>query len=569
VAAATHKNVFERELVEYERLDLEKNELDYALATALHRRYGDKVWVEFPSPKTEGRWQLTSQGWVGHILLPEGLHLLLQPKVALANLFRMLEYAYDLDLHIEQDLVTCGSLVEFYERLARILAERVLSRGKRGYYRAYVPESDQLPYVRGQLDMRRLSTRPWEAHLLCHYEDHIGDVAENQLLTWTLYRIIRSGLCSTRTLPVVRKAYRSVQSFTTLQPFSPKDCVKRLYNRLNDDYEPLHALCRFFLEHSGPAQSSGEHTMLPFLIDMARLFEVFVARWLREHLPSTLRLRVQENVDIVAGGALRFRIDLVIYERGSSTPLYILDTKYKRPEKPAESDVQQVTAYCASRHCQDGVLIYPTAIPTSLDTYVGAFRVRSVVFSLDGDLDAAGRDFLASLFQGPQSSANAEAGHEPIENPAEATTHSPALVTPEAFLASAGTARPLFEAVLALEAELGGKVHWGTKGFSLGVFVNGSRIRICDCFSALSSTGANVVYTTFVTAREKIAGGAELASHLRDELLGARPWVTAGQELKYLAPEVVPENDIDAVALGLRMIAAKVSAAGLVGDRTN
>lgn len=198
---------------------------------------------------------------------------------------------------------------------------------------------------------------------------------------------------------MVRKAYRSVQSFTTLQPFRPEECIKRLYNRLNDDYKPMHALCRFFLENSGPAQSTGDHTMLPFLVDMARLFELFVARWLRRHLPQGLRLRVQENVDIVPGGALRFRIDLAIYERGSSTPLCVLDTKYKRPDKPAEGDVQQITAYCASRHCHDGVLIYPTMVPLRLDTHVGDFRVRSAVFSLDGDLNSAGHALLQELIR--------------------------------------------------------------------------------------------------------------------------------------------------------------------------
>jgi len=35
----------------------------------------------------------------------------------------------------------------------------------------------------------------------------------------------------------------------------------------------LHALCRFFLENSGPAHSSGGHTCFPFLVDMAQLFE--------------------------------------------------------------------------------------------------------------------------------------------------------------------------------------------------------------------------------------------------------------------------------------------------------
>ena len=46
--------------------------------------------------------------------------------------------------------------------------------------------------------------------------------------------------------------------------------------------------------------------MIPFLIDMAMLFERFVAAWLRVHLPKNLRLRVQEDVDLTEAGDLKF-----------------------------------------------------------------------------------------------------------------------------------------------------------------------------------------------------------------------------------------------------------------------
>ncbi len=84
------------ELVEYkpERLDLE--DLPLEVGESLWRNYGSRVAVEFPSPKTGGKWQLTAQGWVRYIPLSQDLGLRLQPKIALSNLFRMLEYAYKL-----------------------------------------------------------------------------------------------------------------------------------------------------------------------------------------------------------------------------------------------------------------------------------------------------------------------------------------------------------------------------------------------------------------------------------------------------------------------------------------
>ena len=55
-------------------------------------------------------------------------------------------------------------------------------------------------------------------------------------------------------------------------------CIRdRLYHRLNQDYQPMHGLCRFFLEHSGPTHQDGDSAMIPFVVHMPALFEKFVA----------------------------------------------------------------------------------------------------------------------------------------------------------------------------------------------------------------------------------------------------------------------------------------------------
>ena len=78
-----------------------------------------------------------------------------------------------------------------------------------------------------------------------------------------------------RALPLVRRTYRSVHAKARPYPFRANACVGRLYNRLNADYGTLHGLCRFFLDHSGPTHEAGDRTMLPFLVNMASLYEKF------------------------------------------------------------------------------------------------------------------------------------------------------------------------------------------------------------------------------------------------------------------------------------------------------
>ena len=386
------------ELTEYIPTKLEREEITPAIEEALWRNYKNQVKVEPPSFQTGGKWKLTSQGWVGHIPLTPEFHLALRPKVQLKNLFGMLEYAYQLkskSFRFLEGLIDCQSLEEFYSQLAYLLARRILDRGRKGFYRAYVPKTGQLAYVRGRLNTRQAIQKPWDVKLTCHYEEHSGDTEENQILAWTLFIIGRSGLCSERVSPTVRQAYHTLQGFVTLQPTSSKACVGRLYNRLNEDYRPLHALCRFFLESSGASHERGDRTMLPFLVDMARLYELFVAEWLKIHLPQSLVLKFQERVNI--GETVQFKTDLVLYDMATGTPRYILDTKYKIPTAPATSDIAQVVAYAVSKECHEAVLVYPEHLTNPLNEWVGDIRVRSLTFSLDGDLDQAGQAFLKDL----------------------------------------------------------------------------------------------------------------------------------------------------------------------------
>jgi 5-methylcytosine-specific restriction enzyme subunit McrC len=385
------------ELREYEEISIDPSEIREEYGEYLHREYGDKVSVEPPSFKTDQKWVFKSQGFVGFIPIAEDLGISLQPKVELGNLFRMLEYAYNLKINFFEGVTQSESLRDFYERLANVLAKRVLDRARRGVYRTYLDDRDQLPYLRGTLDVRSLLRRPWEVKLACEFQEHTADIEENQLLTWTLRKIVRSGACSERVLPTARKAYRSIQSFASLQPFSPEACVGRLYNRLNDDYQPMHALCRFFLENTGPTHRLGDRDMLPFLVNMANLFERFVARWLEGHKPPDLGVQAQEHVHIGDDHDLQFRIDLVITDEATGQAKAVLDTKYKKAEKPAEGDVQQVVAYAVAKRCREAILVYPRHLPRPLDERVGDIRVRTAVFSLDGDIERNGEVFLKEL----------------------------------------------------------------------------------------------------------------------------------------------------------------------------
>lgn len=391
------------ELTEYRPRLLPRDALSTTLGERLWRDYdanGRKIRVEFPSPATGHCWRLTNLGWAGTIPLTAAIHLSLRPKVHLANLFRMWQYAYRLQrFYLFDELFSCRSLAESYERLAHILAQRILARGRQGYHRAYLDRHERLPYLRGRLDLAGSFGSDQAAtavpNLLCHYEEQTADIPDNQILAWTMRQIARSGLCSERSLPAIRRAYRTLP--VTLRPFSAADCDGRRYHRLNQDYAPLHALCRFFLEHTGPhhEHSGAEHAMISFLIDMAHLYEQFVAEWLQSHLPTSWQLTIQEPVSLGAGNALNYSIDLVLDNNDGRR--LVLDTKYKTPARAANADVNQIIAYARLKRCREAILVYPQPLARPLDVWLDDLHIRSLAFDLSGDLEGNGRAFLQQL----------------------------------------------------------------------------------------------------------------------------------------------------------------------------
>lgn len=389
------------ELTEHQPKRFERDELDIENAELIWKNHKNLIDVDFPSIKTQWKTQLTPKGWVGQIPLTPELQIYIKPKVPISNLFGMLEYAYNLkNIKIFNNQFTeCQTVKDFYSRLADILAHKILARTRQGLYRTYIPVNRHLSAIRGRIEMRETVKRPWNVKLKCHYDEHTADIEDNQILLWTLYVIGRSGLCSATVSSSIRKAYHVLNGLVSQHSFQGKDCVNRSYNRLNQDYQIMHALCRFFLDNCGASHQVGNYTMFPFLVNMPNLYELFVAEWLNKNLPPDLSVRIQSKLNI--GEKRSVVLDLEVYETQTEKTLYIIDTKYKPPDTPSNSDIYQVNTYATAKNCSEAVLVYPAPLKQPFDETIGNsnIRVRSLTFSIDGDLEQAGQTFLNRLFE--------------------------------------------------------------------------------------------------------------------------------------------------------------------------
>ncbi len=128
---------------------------------------------------------------------------------------------------------------------------------------------------------------------------------------------------------------------------------------------------------------------------MPRLYQLFVAEWLKAHLPNEFFLKSLERISTGKEG-VRFEIDLVLYD-AKGNALCVLDTKYKRVL--TQNDINQIRTYAGVKQCYYAVLVYPESLQRHLNTFLGRVKVQSLIFSLEGDFENTGEIFMNELLR--------------------------------------------------------------------------------------------------------------------------------------------------------------------------
>jgi 5-methylcytosine-specific restriction enzyme subunit McrC len=344
---------------------------------------------------------LRSRGWVGQIPVGDELLVRVVPKVPVGNLFRMLEVAYNLkSFRLFQGDVQIESIEDIYERIVSILANRVIDRARKGLYRGYLGEADSLPYVRGTIDVfgAVLNSVRGIPRIPCRYEEHTADLEDNRMLYWALHQTRRQALSREKVRAELDRARRALAGTITLERFSPKDCMNKFYHRLNDDYQPMHGLCRFILEQTGPGIQSGDRSFVPFVVNMPQLFQSFVAEWLRSNAPPGMTVRYLHTAQLDANFEMEIDIDILLCEESSQKPIAVLDTKYKASELPAEDDLHQIAFYAGELQVDHGIFVYPSNVAKLFKmVHAKKTRIESLVFDIAQAPDKAGAAFLDAL----------------------------------------------------------------------------------------------------------------------------------------------------------------------------
>lgn len=388
-----------------------------ARAHPLANRVGTNVLVD-------GGRQLHARQMVGVIAAP-GCSLEILPKIDGADgeagvrrrLVRMLDVALGLDL----ELGTTASMARQDETLLDVLirhfANGLLAQVRRGLPRRYLQFENDLPALRGRLDVGRQFThnivRP--DRLACRFDQLDPDTPLMRVMAAAVVACTRHARAAEtrRRLVELRHAVADIP----LVPAGRLPWRDVRIDRSNRRWASLFALAKLLLgrhwQDTGhdAAQADG----LTLLVPMNDLFEAYIAGLLRRALAgSGLEVATQ-------GGGLHClgKYTGAVLERGTHRATRpdillrqgdrvraIIDTKWKRlPADPlgkggvSQGDVYQMMAYARLYRCDRLMLLYPGATHGERQAFGIAAGVELLgIATVDvGDSEAGVQEALGNL----------------------------------------------------------------------------------------------------------------------------------------------------------------------------
>lgn len=330
-----------------------------------------------------GRKALRARGVVG-VIAANGCALEILPKIDIPGeeegratgsirrrLVHMLAVALDLKIDAGQVTALDWQRETVLEILIRLFSEKLVDAVRQGMPRRYVEHADDLPALRGRLNVTRqfttLAVEP--SRLACRYDALTPDIALNRIMKAAVTRLSRISRTNDnqRRLRELAFAYADIADV----PVSALRWDDVVLDRTNGRWRELLNLARLLLGERFQTTSAGGSDGFSLLFEMNTLFEEYVARMLKRALADT-DLRV-----VSQGGRLycletedrrqvfQTRPDILI-RRGDAV-LQVIDTKWKRivariddPKRGvSQADVYQMMAYGRLYQCGKLTLLYP------------------------------------------------------------------------------------------------------------------------------------------------------------------------------------------------------------------
>ena len=264
------------------------------------------------------------------------------------NIFMyMLMYAYDVKLSNEQIASCQNQKHTLLEVFVQMFASNLLSELKKGIYKEYMTEQDNLPVLKGKyLINENLKYNFTKNKIYCEYDEFSPNNAINQFFLYAvkyLHKFVKD-----------KKLLKQCELIFDEVEYKTVDINKLNlhFNRLNSRFKTSFEIAILLLKQSIPLFSQDKKSFA-FLFDMNVLFEKFIARIVQEKYDD-----VEVPKTYISFGGLNLKPDIIVKSKN-----LIIDCKYKileENELAKRDDRYQMYVYANNfENIKTTMLLYP------------------------------------------------------------------------------------------------------------------------------------------------------------------------------------------------------------------
>jgi 5-methylcytosine-specific restriction enzyme subunit McrC len=210
-------------------------------------------------------------------------------SIFIKNIYYMLSYAFTTLTPTQDDEIAAEEFDNIHNLFAAILAKGIGQQLKQGLYREYLNRKEDMPVMRGKIDMpgtikNKLARKQV---LTCEYDELSENNLLNQILKTTVMLLIRHAKVDAEYKSDLKKEMLFFSEVDTIEPISIKWSTIR-FRRSNQSYRMLISLCQFILEGMLLTTDQGEYKMASFVDEqrMCRLYEKFILEYFSKHYPA-------------------------------------------------------------------------------------------------------------------------------------------------------------------------------------------------------------------------------------------------------------------------------------------
>lgn len=308
---------------------------------------------------------------------------MIPPTIPIANIYYLYCYAWDRFEAGRRAAIGAESSPDLPNLLTKVLLAGTRTIVRRGLDRGYVPHVDDIPTVRGRIDLEgsiRLMTRH-STRLSCQFDELTHDVLHNQILKATLIRLARHESLAPELAHRLNEARHSFFSSVRDIRLAREHFGRVRLHRNNAFYDLLLKICRLVYEVWLPNEQAGDARFVEAIRDereMAHVFEQFVRNFYRQEQAQfrvTRRNITWDAVTLANTGEGRLPSMQTDISLESPTRRIIIDTKFykealQQRREASQSfrseNLYQLFAYLKNdaalspgEPAAEGLLIYP------------------------------------------------------------------------------------------------------------------------------------------------------------------------------------------------------------------